>query len=671
MARAVVALAILMAAAGGCRRRSPSARASADAGPPATAHIDGRVVDRLQRPVPEARVLVFPLGGEGHPVETATDMDGHFRVEHLQRALHRVLVDAAGFPTAERASVPAPSDGLVVSVDGQGSAVVGRVEAGGAPVAGAHVWLAPDVGGPIRDTVTRAGGGFAFGGLGQGRYAVRAVHGAAASATARAIEAGDAAAASTLRLELAAGQMVGGRVIDDAGAGLPGIEVRLEISSEAPGADPLPTLVRSDGAGRFSAGPVPPGSYRLSASRPGHILRRAPLVEVAPPPAAAPAASVLELVRGARVAGRVRDGHGAPAVGARVRCVASAIDDLTVQTGPLPLAAEAAAMPSGAGRALGSTRVTTVDRDGRFSVDDLIPGRYHLEIAQPGAEPFRSDEIVVAPGEHRDAGILALRAGLPVEGRVVDESGAAIEGAHVVVTGTGATAAAPGLYALSDAAGHFALALPPGGYRLTATASGRGTAQAPLELATGAAPAPIQIKLLRAEASLEGLVRDTGGRPLGRARIVVWPADVSASPVGGGSTDVGGHFTIAGLPAGDLRLEIQHPDYPPFSEGVPAGKYALVTVPFPGGVSGEIRARATGAAVPRARVDAVGPGGARAAAEIRKTGAFRLMRLVPGRWRLTVVAPGFRAAEQELDVTASLTLGEPSLRDVRVELDPS
>jgi hypothetical protein len=196
-------------------------------------------------------------------------------------------------------------------------------------------------------------------------------------------------------------------------------------------------------------------------------------------------------------------------------------------------------------------------------------------------------------------------------------------------------------------------------------------AQTALDLAAGSPPAPIQIKLVRAEASLEGMVRDTGGRPLGRARIVVWPTDPSSSSVGGGSTDVGGHFAIAALPAGDLRLEIQHPDYPPFSEGVAAGKYALVTVPFPGGVSGEIRARATGAAIARARVDAVGPGGAKAAAEIKKTGAFRLMRLVPGRWRLTVVAPGFRAAEQELDVAASVSLGEPSLRDVRVELDPS
>ena len=90
-------------------------------------------------------------------------------------------------------------------------------------------------------------------------------------------------------------------------------------------------------------------------------------------------------------------------------------------------------MPSGAGRALGTTRATVADRDGRFAIDDLIPGRYRVEVAHGGAEPLRSDEFVLAPGERRDVGKLALQPGFPVTGRVVDESGAPIDGARVVV----------------------------------------------------------------------------------------------------------------------------------------------------------------------------------------------------------------------------------------------
>jgi hypothetical protein len=332
-------------------------------------------------------------------------------------------------------------------------------------------------------------------------------------------------------------------------------------------------------------------------------------------------------------------------------------------------------MPAGSGRALGASRAAVADREGRFSVDDLIPGRYHLEIAYAGSEPFRSDEVAVAPGERRDVGVLALRAGLTVEGRVVDEGGLPIEGARVSVAGTGATVALGGTAAVTDAEGRFTFALAAGGYRLSATASGHGPGQAAVDLSGGGpAPAPIQIRLLRAEAKLEGLVLDDGGRPLGRARVQLFPAEASAgaaTPVGSGSTDVGGHFAIAPLPEGDLRVEIDHPDYPPHAEVVSAGRYARVTVPFPGAVAGEIRARATGAEVARAHVEAVGPAGARAAAAVRKSGSFRLTRLVPGHWRLTVAAPGFRTVEREVDVAAAVSLGEPSVRDLRVDLDPS
>jgi hypothetical protein len=70
-------------------------------------------------------------------------------------------------------------------------------------------------------------------------------------------------------------------------------------------------------------------------------------------------------------------------------------------------------------------------------------------------------------------------------------------------------------------------------------------------------------------------------------------------------------------------------------------------------------------------VEAAGPEGAHASAEIQRAGAFRLPRLVPGHWRLTVSAPGFHPADQELDVPASSAIGEPSVRDLRVELDPA
>jgi len=573
--------------------------------------------------------------------------------------------------------VSAPADDAAVRVDGEGRSIVGRVSAAGAAVAGARVLLAPDGGGPLRETVTRAGGGFAFGGLGAGQYAVRAVTGDAASSPVRAIEAGESPAIAPVQLELSAGRAIAGRVIDDAGAALAEVPVRIETDTGPPGDDPLPTIVASDRAGAFGALLFPAG-YRLTASRPGYVLRRAPTVDARGKAGPEPAKVVLELVRGARVLGKVVDPRGAAAAGARVRCLASAIEDLTVQTGPLPLAAEAASMPSGAGRALGTTRATVADRDGRFVIDDLIPGRYRVEVAHGGAEPFRSDEFVLAPGERHDVGKLALQPGFPVTGRIVDESGSPIDGARVVVGAGGASAASAGLVAVTDAGGSFALSLPAGSYRLAASAPGRGRAEAAVDVAAGSAPPALQIKLVRAEATLEGLVRDDGGRPLARARLAVWPADAldpgatpGATPIASGVADVGGHFRLTPIPAGDARLEIRHPDYPTSVQAVTAGKYANLTVPFPGGIAGEVKAKITGAAIARGRLEAVGPGGAKATADVKRDGTFRLLRLVPGHWRLTVVATGYRNAEQELEVPPSSNLGEASVRDLRVELEGS
>ncbi|HVY39383.1 MAG TPA: carboxypeptidase regulatory-like domain-containing protein, partial [Polyangia bacterium] len=137
------------------------------------------------------------------------------------------------------------------------------------------------------------------------------------------------------------------------------------------------------------------------------------------------------------------------------------------------------------------------------------------------------------------------------------------------------------------------------------------------------------------------------------------------------TADAGGHFRLARLPAGELRIEVTHPDYPRISAPATAGQFAAIVVPVPGGVIGEVRGRATGALVPHARVEASGPDGATAAADTKATGTFRLLHLAPGAWRIRASAPRMRPAEQQVDVPASATVGEPSVRNVRIDLDPA
>src|SRR5579871_216688 len=700
---ALALVALALGPGGACHRHRGGATAGAQGGAPpaalpaATARVAGLVLDGRGQPVPDARVLAFPLAdggaGVGEPARATAELDGRFALDHLSPGPYRILVEAAGFPAAELAPIAAPASDLTVKLTGAGRSIQGRVVGErDQPAVGARVLLGAEAGGPIRETVARTDGRFAFAGLGDGAYALRAVDAGQVSATVREVVAreGQGGTALGAPLRLARGQVVPGRLVQDAGAGLGGFEVRAESTDLPPGAgdDPLPVVTRTDPSGMFTF-VLAPGAYRLTAARAGHVLRRAPSVTVkpvtasvidsvpaaAPAPAAATPPVLLELVRGAQVSGRVTDPHGGGVAGARVHCVASVMDDLTVQSGPLPLAAEAAALPSGAGRALGSTRSAIADAHGRFTVDDLIPGRYRIEVAEARFEPLRTDELTLAPGERRELGPLALREGFPVTGRVLDEAGGPIEGARVTAA-AGADPSVAGLGTVTDGAGVFSIALPPGDYRLGAAASGHGPARAAVAVAAGASPPPVELRLPRAEAVLEGLVRDTGGRPLGRARLLVWPRDGVAgasgeAPLGSGSADVGGHFRLNDLPAGELRVEVQHPDYPRVTLPVTAGQFATLTVPLPGGITGEARARASGAAVTRGRVEASGPEGAHASADLQRAGSFRLPRLAPGHWRLTVSAPGFHPADQELDVPASATIGEPSVRDLRVELDPT
>src|SRR5262245_52154098 len=99
-----------------CQRNRPVPATDGGARPAPTAWLSGSVLDRRDRPVPEARVLAFALSVDGGtaepaaPFETATDAAGQFRFTHLPAGGYRLLIEAAGFPTAEKGPLSAPSD---------------------------------------------------------------------------------------------------------------------------------------------------------------------------------------------------------------------------------------------------------------------------------------------------------------------------------------------------------------------------------------------------------------------------------------------------------------------------------------------------------------------------------------------------------------------------------
>jgi hypothetical protein len=285
-------------------------------------------------------------------------------------------------------------------------------------------------------------------------------------------------------------------------------------------------------------------------------------------------------------------------------------------------------------------------------------------VSRPPFAPLAVDLGAVAPGATRDAGALVLRDAAPVTGRVLDERGAPVARARVVVSPQ------VGVGAETDGAGAFSFALPPGTYTLTASAPGQASRGATVTVAASGSPPPVELRLGGVGGALEGLARDSGHRPLAGARVRAFPENArTGAPLGTATTDAGGHFKLSRLPAGALWVEVDRAPYPVTGAVAAAGTALELVAPVPGGIDGEVREHVTGAPVAKARVEAAGPDGQRVSAVGGKAGTFRLLRLRPGRWTLTVSAPGFRAATKDVDVPAAEILGETSARGVRVEID--
>jgi protocatechuate 3,4-dioxygenase beta subunit len=646
----------------------------------------GRVVDRHARPVPAARVLLWTLAEGDRPKETASNADGGFSFAGLGRGQHRLLVQAPGFGPTSMGPVETPAANVVVVLEGDGRNIAGTVTQGGRPAAGALVLISGETLSPPRETTTTADGAFSIAGLGPGVYAVRAVLAGVASKTSGELVLGASPSGDRpqpVHLTLTPGWTLGGRVVDDRGKPVPGSDVRIDNVSDN---ENVPEVQRTDRDARWTSRALPAGEYRITPRRPGFVTR-APVQVVLGARAPNPQRSLtLELVRGAEMVGRVVDERGAALPNAIVRCLVPGRADLTVLVDPLPLAAEAAALPPGAGHALGRTRNVLTDSAGRFALPDLLPGRFRLDVSRGEYVSLRTGEWLLGPGQRVDVGSVTLRDGVRISGRVVDDNDTPIEGAQINARPADLKGV-DSVVTLTDRAGQFGLAIPPGSYNLAVSAAGNIEQIVPLAIAgPGGAPSgPINIKLTRADSTLAGMVKDSGGRPVARAEVLAWATAPDAPAAAGQNpgaskrgpeqrplsstvTDPGGFFTLRRLPMRSIWIEIKHGEYPSVVMAATPGTFATVALPIPGRIVGAVHEKVTGAVIARYRVEAQGPDG-RIAGGAARAGGFSLSRLVPGRWTITVQAPGYKAGEQSVDVPPSTTLGEPSVRDVRVELE--
>ena len=482
--------------------------------------------------------------------------------------------------------------------------------------------------------------------------------------------------------------------MDEQGKGVSNAAVRFDLVPPTG----LWPVTEADGDGRWFSSAVGPGRYQLRPRRAGFTPRRTALVDVIRPGGTVdplpPAALTLELVRSGRIEGRVLGEDGRPVAGAQIRDRVAEIEEMGVIWSALPSASAAAALPAGAlptteGR--GSARHAVSDRAGQFTLTDVPPGRLQLEVLEPASVPFRGAPVVLAPGQALDAGVLRLAAAMRVDGRAVDDRGQPVPGARITARAHGSVAP-DALYAITDGTGAFSLPVARGEVVLVASASGHADVEAIVHVRPGGNAAPVVLTFgPSTDRALQGVVQDGAARPVAGARVLAFPR-APGSPSAGADgpppvaattrTDPGGHFRFERLPQGPLWIEVRHDSYPPQRQAIDAtvtggGPEVTIRLALPGAVLGEVHERVSGAPVPRFQVEAVGPNGGTAqypAAGHRADGRrqdpfrFRLGPLAPGEWTIRARAPGYAPIERQVQVPAAGTIGEPSVRDLRLEL---
>ena len=379
-----------------------------------------------------------------------------------------------------------------------------------------------------------------------------------------------------------------------------------------------------------------------------------------------------------------------PPPGAHVAQTAIAVDP--------SLAGEPPALPADPARA----SIWTTGADGVYRIRGLGASKVAVLAAAAGFAEARSRPVAIAPGQLITGIDLVLNPGTILVGKITDQHGAPVIGAQVTATPVAAghepggasgigSAAAPGVMpgatpgaapgaapgatidAFTDDAGEYRLGPLTGSVELRATAYGHGEARRTLELSpvrgATAAERREDLVLVVADAVFAGILEDATGVPVGGAHLDV---------VGGVSDGrhalvaADGTFSIDLLPAGPLRLHVEHPMYPPEEIDAVAGPAsqprARLRLALGGGVEGAVLDAGSGAPIPSIALAAAGPGNALAEATTDKLGRWKLGPLRPGRWRVTVKQPGYLAQVHELDVPVARVPGGTSVRDIRIDL---
>ena len=528
-----------------------------------------RVRHSDKTPAARVTIIVYPRGGYAlnGRARCSSDDAGRAHFESLPAGRFVVIGDRGGSAFANVVAGTATEVDLELPAGVMLNGIV--VDSVGAPVAGALVEGAPRSRSGVDVEVLATSGP-------DGRFHVRAapedlVVGARAAGHCSSplqLLHGKTGEPIEVRLQLGApAGTVNGVVVDTRNRAIAGADVCVGRGSTSQfnlggfdRAPPIPALVRTDGAGRFVAVGIPPGTQPVAARARG----KGPLRTTCEVQANLTSTVRIELADGAVIEGIVRDAEGVPVAGAEV------------EVGEWADFAHYSAVTAA---------------DGQFALVDLPAGSLSIR-AKHDTAGRAEQSVATASGSvaHCD---IQLSRGIELRGRVVDEQGAPLAGAGIAVLAL--NLASPwSAHAHTDQSGNFVVPSCPSGEKLALRVNRQGFAEATQQNVDPTA-GPIEVRLRRVAAAatrVRGVVVDPTGIPLPGVRI--WAFGPVRDGTCAATTGADGRFELGPLVPGSWSLTARSSSYPiwrsePFELGgeavhdlgqvqMPAGGTAVVQV---------------------------------------------------------------------------------------------
>ncbi|HEX4352518.1 MAG TPA: carboxypeptidase-like regulatory domain-containing protein, partial [Polyangiales bacterium] len=624
------------------------------------AHLEGRVRDDTERPVPGAIVTVRPLGGgalaQEPPWLATTRPDGSFSIDTLPQT--RVTIEARGseeFEPAVIAELELPSEAPVELVLRRTAAITGGVHAAdGSGVAGALVTLAGSGVWPARTALTGPRGEFRFERVPDGIYELRAERDDAVSAPLEGIAIGPGNEAR-VEIVLMAGQRLRGLVRDIAnGRLLPDADI--EVSEESLSANPK--HVRSGNDGRYVISGLRPLAHRITVRANGYVTAQK---------WATPNDGVfdLELLRAGSISGTIQDSTGRPIALAEIEVSGRSVTGYTVRMlGPLNEVADPSAPDSAdAAPASGNLGVTQAvprlpivslpsavrpasgaadggfrsDARGHFQLDGLPPGELVIAARKANFATGRSHPLQLRSGDALHDIVIELPVGEPLHGHVVDGRGAPVPRVRLELT----AANEPTRATVSGPDGAFRFEGVRGESTLVARANGAALAKLIVH-ADEIGKRDVELVLDVASDRLSGRVVDGRSQAIESASVHLEAGGKGRDFAATAVTAPDGSFEFSALPSPPYRVQVDHPDYVPSAvlNVASSAKSLLVRLEAGDGLSGSVGARSSGDPIAGAKVS-VRAGDVARTIRSSRDGSFEFRHLPVGSFSLLIEASGF------------------------------